>query len=193
MIKINLISEKRKRIPGGPKKLILSLVAVNLSALLIVGVTTLWLKGAIAKLNDQGEANKSVVASLTSKIDAIKNLEKLNKALEGRTTLIETLRKSQSIPVLVLDEVSKLIPEGVWLVSLVFKDNGISLEGYAFSNIDVVSFIDKMKKSTVLTDTYLEESRESGEQFSQKSQTPEAKEGEKIKIYKFKLNSRVKV
>ena len=195
MIKINLLPEKRKKKAKGPKNLVLSIVAANLSALLIVGGVTIWLKAGIAKLQEQSETNKAVIAKLTTKIKEVEKLKKLNQELQERSKLIEMLRKNQSIPVRVLDEVNMLIPDGVWLTSLVFKDNGISLEGNAFSNLDVVSFIDNLKKSTVLSDTYLEESRESAEQVSQRPQRgvmPDAKQAEKIKTYRFKVSFRVR-
>jgi type IV pilus assembly protein PilN len=179
MIKINLLTEKRKRKIKGPKNLVFSLVVVNLAALLIAGGATLWVKSKVTQLRDQNEANKAVIAKLATKINEIKSLEKLNKLLEQRSLLIETLRKNQSIPVRVLDEVSMLVPDGVWLSSLVFKDNSISLEGNAFSNFDIVSFMDNLKRSADLTDAYLEESREG--------------EIDKVKVYRFKANFKVKV
>lgn len=193
MIKINLLEEKRKKRAKGPKNIVLALLAANLSALLIAGGATAWLKGGIARLKDQSDSNQAVVAKLTTRITEIKKLETLNKELEGRSKLIEMLRNNQSVPVRVLEEVNLLIPDGVWLTSLVFKDNGISLEGSAFSNIDIVSFIDNLKRSTVLSDTYLEESKESAVQGPQKAQRPGQPEEGRTKIYLFKVSFRVKV
>lgn len=193
MIRINLLEEKRKKRAKGPKNIVLALLAANLSALLIAAVATAWLKGGIARLKDQSDSNKAVVAKLTTRITEIKKLETLNKELEGKSKLIEMLRNNQSVPVRVLEEVNLLIPDGVWLTSLVFKDNGISLEGSAFSNIDIVSFIDNLKRSTVLSDTYLEESKESAVQSPQKTQRSGQPEEARTKIYLFKVNFRVKV
>ncbi|MBF0557902.1 MAG: PilN domain-containing protein [Nitrospirae bacterium] len=204
MIRINLLTEKRKKKAKGPQNLLLSLFVANVAALLIAGGATLWLHSGIARLKEQSEANKAAIAKLSTKINEIRKLEKLNKELEARGKLIESLRNTQSIPVRVLDEVNMLVPDAVWLTSLVFRDNGISLEGVAFSNIDVVSFIDNLKNSSVLTDTYLEESREAAEQaapkksrmmdaLEQEGKEREAKSAEKPRIYHFKVSFRVKV
>ncbi len=179
MIKINLLSEKRKGRTKGPEDLLRTIIIVNLSALLIAGAVTVWVKSKVAHLRDEATANKTVVETLTKRINEIKKFEKLNKELEDRGKIIETLRKNQAVPVRVLDEVSTLIPGGVWLSSLGFKDNGISLEGNAFSNIDIVSFIDNLKKAQDLSDVYLEESREV--------------EIDKVKVYRFKANFKVRV
>jgi len=180
MIRINLLEErKRKRKIKGPANLLLFLVVANLAALLIAGGVTVLMKVKVTRLKAQSEANKVVIAQLTTKIKEIKNLEQMNKTLEERGKLIEMLRKNQSVPVRVLDDVSALVPDGVWLASLIFKENGISIEGNAFSNIDIVSFIDNLKKSPDISDVYLEESREG--------------EIDKVKVYRFKANFKVKV
>ncbi|MGD0282313.1 MAG: PilN domain-containing protein [Dissulfurispiraceae bacterium] len=180
MIKINLLEvTKKKRKARGPGNLVPYLVIINVSALLIAAGVTAWVKGRVTQLGDQSEANKAAIVKLTIKVKEIKSLEALNKELELRGALIETLRKNQSVPVRVLDEVSMLVPDGVWLTSLVFKESGISLEGNAFSNIDIVSFIDNLKRAADLSDVYLEESKEG--------------EIEKVEVYKFRANFKVKV
>jgi len=179
MIRISVLSEKRRGKISGPKKLLRLIVIINLSVLLIAGTATVWVKIKVGQLGDETAANKTVIEALRKKIDETKKFEKLNKELEERGKIIETLRKNQSVPVRVLDEVSNLIPGGVWLTSLVFKDNGVSLEGNAFSNIDIVAFIDNLKRKTDLSDVYLEESTQV--------------EIDKIKVYRFKANFKVRV
>ena len=119
------------------------------------------------------------MASLAKKINEVKKYEQLNKDLEGRSKLIESLRKTQSIPVWILDHLSSVIPEGVWLNSVSYVGDGVSLEGVAFTNQDVVSYVENLKRSGNITDVYLEETRES--------------EMEKVKVYRFKLNFKIKV
>lgn len=180
MIRINLLSEKRKkRRIIGLQNVATVLIAVNLAALLVCGSTTLWLKSRVAHLREQSEANQSIIVTLTKKINEINKIAKLNKEFEQRSTLIEALRKNQAAPVRVLDEVSLLVPDGVWLNALFFKESTVSLEGTAFSNIDIVTFMDNLKRSADLADVYLEESREG--------------EIDKVKVYQFKAHFRVKV
>ena len=181
MIRVNLLIEKRKK-----KRRMLQLqnvavilIAVNLAAVVLSGSVTVWIKGKVEQMREQSEANKSLIGTLTKKMDEIKKIENLNKQFELRSTLIETLRKSQSLPVRVLDEASQLIPDGVWLNSLLFKDNTVSLEGTSFSNIDIVSFMDNLKRSADLVDVYLEESKEGVV--------------DKVKVYQFKAHFKVKV
>jgi len=183
MIKINLLPEAARKVKKkkakGPSSYMLLLAGIPIATLLIMGGGTYYLKSEVSKLKDLSESNKAIVASLAKKISEVKKYEQINKELEQRGKLIETLRKSQSIPVWILDHISSVIPEGVWLNSLSYVGDAISMEGVAFTNQDVVSYVENLKRSGNITDVYLEETREA--------------DVEKVKVYRFKLNFKVKV
>ena len=182
MIKINLLPEAARKVKKkrrkGPSSFVLLFSVITVTTLLIVGGATLYVKSEVSKLQAQSESNKAIVASLAKKISEVKKYEQINKELEQRSKLIETLRKSQSIPVWILDHISSVVPEGVWLNSVSYIGEGVSLEGVAFTNQDVVSYVENLKRSANITDVYLEETRES--------------EVDRVKVYRFKLNFKVK-
>jgi type IV pilus assembly protein PilN len=180
MIRINLLAEKKKKKRvKGPSSFLMTIILVSGTALIVMGLATFVLKMSVSKLQEQSESNKAKLVELNRKINEVKKYEKLNKEIEQRNTLIETLRKNQAVPVRILDEVSTVMPEGIWLISMTYKDNGVGLEGYAFTNIDIVSYVENLKKSVNFTDVYLEESKQV--------------EFEKVQVYRFRLNFKVKV
>lgn len=180
MIRINVLTEKRKKkVRKGPASFLALLAAATLAAVVVSGGAILFITSKVSTLNEQSAANKATIGDLSKKIDEIKRYEKLNKEIAQKSALIETLRKNQSVPVRILDEVSSLVPEGLWLDTLSYKDTGITLEGFAFTNIDIVAYVENLKKSKGFADVYLEESRES--------------EIEKVKVYRFKMNFKVRV
>ena len=179
MIRINLITEKKKKKRArGPRNFLVTVAIIAAAALLSMSIITFLLKSGVAQLRAQSESNKAVIATLSKKISEIKKYEQLNKELAQRGNVIEMLRKNQAVPVRLLDELSGIIPEGVWLNSLAYHDNGVNVEGYAFTNLDLVFYVDNLKKSPNFADVYLEESREA--------------DVEKVRVYKFKLNFKVK-
>ncbi|MDI6728225.1 MAG: PilN domain-containing protein [Thermodesulfovibrionales bacterium] len=180
MIRVNLLAEKKKKKRvKGPASFLVAIIIASGAALILMGFVTFMLKSSVSKLKAQSESNKAKLAELNKKINEVKKYEKLNKEIEQRNALIETLRKNQAVPVRILDDVSMVMPEGIWLASMTYKDNGVGLEGYAFTNIDIVSYVENLKKSVNFTDVYLEESKQV--------------EFEKVPVYKFKLNFKVKV
>ncbi len=180
MIRINLLSEKKKKKKiRGAQHLIATSAAIAAAALVLMIAALFYLQYRVSNLKEKAESNKIVIADLNRKINEVKKYEQLNSEIEEKTNIIEVLRKNQSVPVIIMDEVSSLLPQGVWLNSLMYKDGGVTLEGHAFSNLEIVAYVEKLKKSYYLSDVYLEESRQV--------------EVEKVFVYKFKLNFRMKV
>ncbi len=108
----------------------------------------------------------------------MENFEKLNQSFKQRKEIIEKLRKDQFLPVKVMNEVSRLLPPGVWLTNLAYGGNSISVDGYAYTNDDVVSYVDNLKKSELFTDVYLHETKLANI--------------EKVSVYQFKISFKVK-
>ncbi|BCB95498.1 fimbrial type-4 assembly membrane protein [Dissulfurispira thermophila] len=180
MIKINLLTEKKKKKKlKGMSDFVMVIIAVSSTVLILMGLITFLLKSNISRLRTESEFNKAKLSELNKKINEVKKYEKLNKEIEQRSVLIETLRKNQAIPVKMLSDVSTAVPEGVWLTSMTYNNSNVGLEGYAFTNIDIVSYVENLKKSENLADVYLEESKQV--------------EVEKVQVYKFKLNFKMKV
>lgn len=177
MIRINLLSEKKKI--RGPANFVLQIVIVTVATLLVAGLTTVLLNLKVSQLRAEIETNNATIADLTKKINEVKKYEHHNKEIQQKSAIIETLRKRQSVPVKILNDISMTLPNGVWLSALIYKDDGVDLEGYAFTNFDIVNYVENLKKLDNLTDVYLVESRES--------------EIEQKKAYKFKIIFKVKV
>jgi type IV pilus assembly protein PilN len=180
MIKINLLSEKSKKKKARRSANFLTMVgAVTLGTVLIAGVVVFLLKSEVSGLKAQSEANRVIIANLSKKISEVKRYEKLNKEIANRSVIIETLRKNQFVPVMMLDEVSRAVPEGIWLTVLIHREGVVTLEGYAFTNEQIVLYAENLKRTAQFSDVYLEESHQV--------------EVENTLVYRFKLNFRVRV
>jgi type IV pilus assembly protein PilN len=118
------------------------------------------------------------MVDLKKKIDEVKKYEELNKVIQQKTTLIESLKKNQSAPTRLIDDISKLIPGEAWLTAVTFNNPQVVLEGVSFSNNEVVTFIDSLKRSPNFTDVFLEETKQGNI--------------ENLEVYHFKLNFKVR-
>jgi type IV pilus assembly protein PilN len=115
---------------------------------------------------------------LKEKVKEVANYEKNKESLEEKNRIIEQLKKNQSGPVHVLDEISqKLEPLKLWLVSMFVRGDNVELNGRAITNSDIVEFINQLKSSEYFKDVLLVESR----------QVMEAN----IPVYSFKLQATV--
>lgn len=188
MIKVNLLTERKQKkqkkaeLPfAGEKKALpfLTILAIVTGAtVLIMGIIFFILKTNVSNLKDEYQKNQAQMVDLKKKIEESKRLEALNKAIQQKSDLIKMLKKNQSVPARLLDDISKLLPDGIWLTSVSFTNPQAVIEGIGFSNIDVVSLVDNLKKSPDYTDVYLDESKQGNI--------------EKVEVYNFKLHFKVK-
>jgi Tfp pilus assembly protein PilN len=169
-----LVVEKKRRIPA----FAVTLLVVVFSALFVMALAYFLLVMNLDDLKDEYQKNAAQMVDLKKKIDEVKKYEELNKVIQQKTTLIETLKKNQSAPARLLDDISKLIPGEAWLTSVTFNNPQIVVEGVSFSNNDVVAFIDSLKRSPNYIDVYLEETKQGNM--------------ENLEVYQFKLNFKVR-
>jgi type IV pilus assembly protein PilN len=179
MVRVNLLPVKRKKkpfqltihyVPG----IILMVVAVF--ALII---SYFSLNNKISAIKDDKVVKERRLAQIKEKIKEVESYERDNEAFRQKNKVIEDLKNKQSMPLRLLDEVSNMLPKGVWLTSLSDKGGSINIEGFAFTNPDLVNYIQNLKGSKFITDVALLESRQTKEQ--------------NISVYKFKLRFRMKV
>jgi len=179
MIKVNLIPIKRKKKAKPVPAFLILGIAITVLAVFISGFLIYSSSAKLSEKKAQSAANKIKLAELKEKIKAVENFEQLNEIFAQRTEIIKQLSKNKSVPVVLLDEVSKLLPVGVWLDNMTVTDSTVTISGFGFTNTDIVAYVDNIKASQLFTDTYLLQSK--------------SVEVEKIPAYQFQLTFRVKV
>ncbi len=177
MIRINLLPGKKKPLILPPVLIYGSIATV----LLIIGLVffTLYLNGKVSDMQTEMFNKEKKLNELKAQLKEVQNYERDNKEFRKKAKIIEQLKKNQIVPLRLLDEVSEMLPKGVWLTALSDKSGYISIEGYAHTNYDLVGYVQNLKGSRYLTDVMLVESRQA--------------EIEGVSVYKFKLTFKVKV
>jgi type IV pilus assembly protein PilN len=180
MIKINLLPTKRK-----PLRKVTELQKQLIIAVVVLGGVTTGMGFYFISLNNKIEARTqekatamAEVARQDSMLKEVKNVEEERKKVTDKIGVIEQLKKNQQGPVRLLDEISRAIPATVDLLNMTESGGNINLAGEAFSNDDIVKFVDNLKASAFFKDIYLLET-------SQKS-----KDG--YEIYDYKLQFKYK-
>lgn len=177
MIRINLLTVKRKKKPKPLPSFVVMATFITLIVIFVLGYLFYYYNSRLAEARSRFETNKQKIEEFKKRIKEVENFERLNRDIEERNRLIEQLRKNQNIPVRMLDELSKALPTAVWLHSLTFAGNSLSIEGYGFTNTEVVSYIENLKNSKFFSEIILQESKQV--------------EVEKIPLYQFKATMKV--
>ncbi len=123
MIKINLLTVERKVAKkkiafGTGQKMVIGCSAILVLTGLFVGWRYWQLGQDSKKLDDDIAKAQQEAARLHSIIAQVQQFEQQKAQLQQRVLLIEQLRKEQTGPVHILDQVSRALPPMVWLLSL---------------------------------------------------------------------------
>lgn len=121
------------------------MAAVAAGAVVFTGWTYLG-----AKKDSQIERNgrlELAIANLDKEIAAIKDLkDQINNVLE-RKQIVENLQTNRSQSVVILDELARQLPEGLYLKSIKQQGNLITLEGVADTNARVATLVRNLSVS----------------------------------------------
>lgn len=177
MIRINLLPTKKKPMIIPPVLIYGVIATVLVLAALIV--FTVYMSKKVTNMQAEISTKEQKLNQLKVALKEVENYEKDNAEYRQKVAIIEQLKKNQIVPLRLLDEVSEMLPEGVWLTKIADKLGRVQIEGYAFSNPDLVNYVQKLKDSKYLIAVTLVESKQ------------ETVEG--ISVYKFSLTLRVKV
>jgi type IV pilus assembly protein PilN len=131
---------------GARLKNILFFGAMALGAL-YVGVMALLLTSERRRLDDDIGKAKIEAERLRSIIEEVQGFETKKADLEAKIKLINDLKTNQKGPVRLMDEVSKALPDLVWLSSLDLASNQITLRGRTMSPNAVATYLENIKKS----------------------------------------------
>ncbi len=178
MIKVNLFPGKKKKKAKPLPALLIATIFVTIGTLIVVAYLTFFFNSRLSARKGQFAANEQKIAELKAKIKAVEDFEQRNKTFKQRNEIIEQLSKNKSVPVKILDEISALLPAGIWLHAMTVSGENINMDGSGFTNTDIVSFVDNIKTSKMFTEVYLQESKST--------------EIEKIPLYTFKLTFKLK-
>jgi type IV pilus assembly protein PilN len=146
MIRINLLAVERER--KKTRVVISAAQRATIGATLILLVTVLGVGWWFWSLRQQSIGLDEDIAraelqaqQLRSVLAQVQKFEARKAQLQQRVSLIEQLRSGQSAPVHVLDEISKSLPDRLWLTDMTQTGNEFSISGMTTSMTAVSDFI----------------------------------------------------
>jgi type IV pilus assembly protein PilN len=152
MIRINLLSVDRGRtkraalIPPG-QRITIAASLIVLGTFLLVGWWFWSLHQASARVDDDLARGEREMQQLRSVLAQVQKFESSKAQLQQRVTLIEQLRRGQSGPVHILDEIVKAVPDRLWLTELTQKGDDIVLAGMTTSFTGLSDFVANLESS----------------------------------------------
>jgi type IV pilus assembly protein PilN len=157
MIRVNLLPHRAERRKARQLQfIVLSSISLVLGAVL-VGFVHVAISTQISYQERRNNYLKQEMAILDKQIEEIKKLREQTQALLARKTVVEDLQSTRSDVVHLLDQMLRILPDGVYLKSLKQSGYKISMVGYAQSSARVSTLMRSIEDSPWLdTPTLIE-------------------------------------
>jgi type IV pilus assembly protein PilN len=181
MIRINLLNAERKAAKPSRgaafqsgQKMVIGCSAILIASVLFVGWRYWSLDQQSKKLDQDISDSQQETARLRGLIQQVQQFEQQKAQLQQRVVLIEQLRKGQTGPVHMLDQISRALPPMLWLTELKQNDEGVVIDGRCTAVTNLTDFVSNLEASGYF--------RKSIDIVSSQSETVAAASGEMIKF-----------
>ena len=134
MISINLLPHREAAKKRRKEAFQVNMVLAALGGLLIAGLIYWYFQVMIVGQQEKNNLLRSEIKVLEAQIKEIEGLESEITALRARQKAVEDLQSDRNLPVHMLNELVKQLPDGVYITSI--KQDGllVTMQGTAQSN-----------------------------------------------------------
>lgn len=157
MIRVNLLPHRAEKRKARQLQFVILCVLSLVLGAVIVGFVHVAISTQISYQERRNAYLKQEITILDKQIEEIKKLREQTQALLARKTVVENLQSTRSDVVHLLDQMLRILPDGVYLKSLKQTGYKISVVGYASSSARVSTLMRSIEDSPWLdTPTLIE-------------------------------------
>ena len=163
MTEINLLPWRELKREREKKRFSIYLVMALVVAAAIVFLVNLYAQELIDRQTDRNQMLQNEIALLDKQIKSIAEIKKLRQALVARMEIVQNLQATRSLIVHLLDELVKIMPDGVYLTSVERSVDKVTLLGYAESNTNISQLMRNIQHNRWIQDPELTEIKKTNE------------------------------
>lgn len=134
MILINLLPHREAARKRRREMFYAALGASAVAGFVIAGGIWLWYGAMIANQQDRNQILSREIQRLEAQIKDIKTLQEEIAALRARQQAVEDLQADRNMPVHLLNELVRQLPDGVYITNMKQSGNVVAIAGVAQSN-----------------------------------------------------------
>ncbi|MBR9791803.1 MAG: pilus assembly protein CpaD [Gammaproteobacteria bacterium] len=151
MAHVNLLPWREQRRQQQKQQYIVVLAFVAIMTGLLFWLIGQIIDTQISNQNSRNQYLQTQITALESQIAEIKRIKESKSAIEQRMALIEQLQSSRNLAPQVLDELARIVPQGVSFNSLQRTGSSMQVRGTSESNNRLAEFMRQLETSKVFT------------------------------------------
>lgn len=147
MIPINLLPHRAERRKAQRRQFF---IMAGVTAGIAVGIVALVHTVLEGNISNQEQRNKYLdqqIAQLDTQISEIKKLKEQTQQLLSRKKVVESLATNRTETVRLLDQLARLLPDGLYLRSVKQTGDSVNIQGYSTSNARVSTLMRSFESS----------------------------------------------
>lgn len=148
MILINLLPHREAARKQRRDIFNVSLLAAFLAGGVIAGAIYLWFQARISDQQVKNRVLQTEITRLEGQIKDIAGLESEIAGLRARQQAVEDLQSDRNVPVHLMTELARQLPDGVYVLSMKQENQSLSLQGVAQSNERVSELLRNLANKT---------------------------------------------
>lgn len=134
MILINLLPHREAARKRRREAFYGALGGAAVLGILIAGLCYLWFEAQVSAQQSKNQFLQGAITKLDVEIKEISTLQEEIAALRARQQAVEDLQGDRNLPVHLLNELVRQLPDGVYLTSMKQENQTVTLQGMAQSN-----------------------------------------------------------
>jgi len=147
MIRINLLPVRAAQ----KKEKLISQIVILVGSVVLVGVGCYAVQALLlSKIEDTQQkitATQNEIRDLDKKIGEVNKIKQLTADLDAKKKVLEDLESGRTGPVRGLDELSRVIPDKVWISSLQVANGSVTLKGRGTTEEVIAVFMRDLEDS----------------------------------------------
>ena len=156
MAHINLLPWREEAEKAKQREFYIQLATIAFVAIVLVFLVSQFYQMRVDGQLSRNQFLQTEINQLDIQIGEIRNLNEKKKNLERRIAVIEQLQRSRNVGTQILDEIAKIVPNGVYLTKIEKQGNTVQIVGKSESNNHLANMIRAIESSDLFTDAYLE-------------------------------------
>lgn len=152
MPRINLLPWREAERQRRQRDFMVAMAGAFVAGIVVIGLVIFAFSGMIDHQLERNERLTAEIQVLDKSIEEIDGLERQKERLLARMEIIEQLQKSRPEIVHLFDEVTRKLPEGVYLTAMKQSGSAVEITGVAQSSTRVSALMRQIDSSDWLTD-----------------------------------------
>lgn len=157
MLRINLLPHRQIKRAERQRQFNLMLLGVFVAAAAIVFLGQTLISGSIDTQTSRNTRLETAIAGLDKQIEEIKELKGKIREVLDRKKVVEDLQTNRGQAVILLDEITRQLPEGIFLKNIKQVGSLITVEGVADTNARVATLVRNLSGSQYMESPSLQE------------------------------------